>query len=411
MSERNPPSPPADATLLPRPGRAFLDQWNGLQDLAELFIPVALRSRAGDRAPSETEVFDHIDVGGSRYSEGEREWTVGIVATDRRLFTDDIVTAGLPTAVALRRYFHAGQHDGVAFNPPDDYSAFETTGHVVLRFGLPRLIGLVESADPLAGGASHAELAAGSMRDDRVYTAHHHAALAREQGAPLDDYCFTELDTLRRLSLWDALRSYKGWYQDKGGTRLGRLTLWSAEELIASGKPHHALEAAEPFLEDAEVAARAWLEKARALHALGRLGEALEAFDRSLALEPGVCETLLGKGIALRGQHWESGDREGLLAAASCFEAVRAAGDYSLPEATHHLATIHLALGDWPEVERLSRDALRLRKSDVTRRNLCLALRAQERIDEALVHFEFLSRHAPDQAEPLRKYFEESAPS
>lgn len=410
MPQPDPPPPPADARLLPAVEKgAFLDMWGPLPDLPHLLVPVGLRSQGYPEAPSESRVFDHIDTRGSTYEEGERSWRIGTVVTDARLMKADVVLAPLPTGVALRRYFYAGQLDGVAWNPYDSYSAFRTTGHVLLRVGLPRLAGFLASPDRLAQGSGHLELAGGQLRTDRVHAAHYHAVAARESGAPLEEFYFTELDTLRRLGLWEAFQSFHGWYGKQGGRRLKRLNLYSGEALVKAGEPDHALGASEGFLQDPDLAARAWLERGRALHALGRAAEAVEAFDRSLALEPDACETLLGKGIALRALHWKPSNREGLLQAGACFRRVRELGDESVPEATHHLATIHLALGDWVQVEALSREAQRLRKSPVSRRNLCLALHAQGREGEAYLEYEFLREHAPEEAAPLHKYFEGKA--
>jgi tetratricopeptide (TPR) repeat protein len=401
------PAPPRDARLLPAVEKgAFLDMWGPLPDLARLLVPVGLRSQGSPEKATEAQVFDHIDTRGSIYQDGQRRLRIGTAVTDARLVKPDVVLAALPTDVALRRYFHAEQLEGLAWNPCDAYSAFRTTGHVLYRFGLPRLIGFVGSPDRLARTSGHADLARGLLRADRVCAAHYHAVAARESGAPLEEHYFTELDTLRRLGLWEAFQSYHGWYGKHGGRRLKVLNLYSGAALIMAGQPDYALGASEAFLQDPDLAGRAWLERGRALIALKRAQEAVTAFDRALALEPDECETLLGKGIALRTLHWEPANREGLLQAAACFRRVREVGDESVPEATHHLATIHLALGDWVQVEALSREAQRLRKSPVSRRNLCLALHAQGREGEAYLEYEFLREHAPQEAAPLHKYFE-----
>jgi tetratricopeptide (TPR) repeat protein len=257
----------------------------------------------------------------------------------------------------------------------------------------------------LAQREPHARLAERLLDEDRVFAAFHHAALAREGGADLESFFLTELDALCRLGLRKEAASFQEWYVSQGGRKPRRVALYAARRQIEAGQPEAALRACAPFLDDPELAARAWLEQGRALVALRRPGEAVAAFDRSLALRPGASETLLGKGIALRTLYWEPGNPEGLRAAAACFEEVRERGDFSVPEATHHLATIHLAFEEWARVEELSREAHRLRQSPVSRRNLCLSLHAQGRIEEAFQEYQFLAQHDPVQAAPLQKYF------
>ena len=52
------------------------------------------------------------------------------------------------------------------------------------------------------------------------------------------------------------------------------------------------------------------------------------------------------------------------------------------------------------------RRTLALRNSPVSRRNLCLALHAQRKLDEAGSVYEFLKQHYPGEAESLHKYFQ-----
>ncbi len=212
------------------------------------------------------------------------------------------------------------------------------------------------------------------------------------------------MHALLRLGLGQKAQEYHRWYETQGG-RDPRWSLVTAQLLTLTGRGDDALAAlVTPLLDHAEHGAWAWRERGRALLATGRRREAVPAFVESLRRDPSAVETRMGLGIALRMLHWEPQNDDGLREALAHFDAVATAGDFHVPEALHHAGTIHLALGRFPELEALRRRTLALRPSPVSRRNLCLALHTQGKLDQAREIYEFLAVHFAEEAERLHQY-------
>jgi tetratricopeptide (TPR) repeat protein len=386
----------------PGEGKPFAEVWRRIVELRALYIPCGLAGGEGAPPAGQT-MLDFVDTAWARYEDGMK---IGVVFTDRGLAAPDVLLAPLPTAQALARFFHNSALDGLAFNPLDAHSRSTAPGQILLRHAIPRVAGMAASGDPFARSATHPALARAAAAADQVYTAYHHAAAAREAGAQLDSCFFAEIGALLLLGLAQQAREFFDWYARQGGAD-ARIGLVSAQMLTLSGQGARALDAAlPPLLEHPEHSAWAWREQGRALFATGRAREAVAAFEESLRRDASSVQTRLGLGIALRTVHWEPQNDDGLRQALAHFEQVAAAGDFHVAEALHHAGTLQLALGDFGALEALMRRTLELRNSPVSRRNLCIALHAQGKLEEAAAHYRFLAEHFPAEGAPLRKYFQ-----
>ncbi|MCB0358979.1 MAG: tetratricopeptide repeat protein, partial [Bdellovibrionales bacterium] len=209
--------------------------------------------------------------------------------------------------------------------------------------------------------------------------------------------------------LREQANSYYAWFQQRCPDQ-SLLVLAQARLLTVSGQPEGALRVLKPLMLSNKASAAVWLERGRALLRQGRGQEAVAAFDQALARQGNVADAMLGKGIALRSMHYESGDVEGLAAALECLEAVSQRQGYLAPEALHHQGTIHLALEDWKSAEECFRASLAGSPSPVSRRNLALVLHAQGRRDEGARQYRFLQQFYPADAAGLERYFPANKP-
>jgi len=165
------------------------------------------------------------------------------------------------------------------------------------------------------------------------------------------------------------------------------------------------VELSHPLRHHPELAALAALEGGIALLMSHRYAEATEAFSTVLEQSPSAAEALLGRGLALRGEFFDSGDEAGLRRAAADLEAAAAHGSFRAPEANHHAGTVYVRLKEWARAERCFRATLGALESPASRRNLVLVLHGQGRPEEAHREYEFLCAVAPGDAAGLEPLF------
>lgn len=404
--------PSGNVVLVPTGEAPFLQMWKGLVEVPQLFLPLERGIAPEDRCGEQIE--NMLDVANllNKTPEGMQ---IGIVFTDKKVFVPGACYAAMNSSECLKQYFHAGRVGAVAFNSSlnrsdmsslsEDITYRLPRGYTLYRFVLPRLIGLMVSDDPFAvRSGSHTRLAEQAATADNPYSAYHHAAAAREEGAPLNDFYFFELGALMTLNLNKQVSDYLQWYQNKG-EKDPRFRLYCARALTLSGQPDQALQLVQTFLQDSALGGFAWLERGRACMIKGMFQEAISSFDECLRLDPDNLDACLGAGIAYRNINYSSGNREGLAVARSYFEKVAFTSGYHASEAYFHIGTILLAVGDYAGCEAAVLKSLRLRDAGIARRNLILALHAQGKVKEAYDQYTFLKGYSPKDAEGLEKYF------
>lgn len=391
--------------LAPVHDDSFLKMWNKFTEIPDIFVPFSISESKGELFP-EADILQHA-LGSLIFESGDGR-KLGLVYTDHRVFTPKINCMQVSTPRALEWFFHSDTVTGVSFNLPmhtQQITIELPQGYTLLKNGMARLIGLIKSKDAFAeSGKSHSELAEKAMADDNIYSSYHHASSARETGEPLDNFYFSELNALITMNLTQQVSEYLDWYGNRG--KDPRFQLYYARCTSLSGQADQALKQIIPFLGVPSLAALAYLERGRALLIQKKPAPALSAFEDSLSCDPENADALLGKGLALRGMHYDSGNREGLKAALQPFQKVVSKNGYHSPEALFNIATIHLALEQWPECEQANRKSMYLRYAPICHRNLVLSMHAQGKIEEAFKEYQFLSRINPGAADGLEKYFQ-----
>ena len=381
--------------------RSFSENWLPLTQFDQIYIPVGSSEGLSADPNNPQQVMEFIDVAHTQVAPGMR---VAYVFTDKNRVDDDIVMARVPTIPALRRLFKNELLNGVTFNAQARTSDGDTEAYTLYRFALARLIGFLESHKQAAVGDRLSQAAQEAHLNDQMYSAFHLAACAREAQMNLDSYFSTELDVLLQLGLFKQAEQYFEW--GKAADESTR-TMFLARLQSLAGKPKLAIQTLKPFFLSSTIPARAWLERGRALLIDGQAEKAVSAFDHCLAMQTDHFDALLGKGIAIRSMHYESGDPEGLLQSLDCFQKVIRGGGYHTSEALHHAGTIHLALEEFEHAEIAFRETIARDPSPVSKRNLSLVLHAQGRFKEGFEQFEYLRRFFPNFAEGLEEYFTE----
>ncbi|MBI2877398.1 MAG: tetratricopeptide repeat protein [Candidatus Tectomicrobia bacterium] len=403
---------PPETTLVPCQEGPFLEVWQKLPEVPWLYLPIDVKDNADPGEIIDTE--DMLTVANQLFRSSDG-MTTGMVYTDHRLFRPGAVVARMKTASALEQFFQAGRVQGVSFNLTMNSAAMSGSAvkdftynlpyhFTVFRFVLPRLVGLVTSADPFArSGVAHSAIARQALKADQVYVAYHHAAAAREGGEALDAYYFTELDALMTLRLNQQVTDYLAWYEKRGSNPLFKL--YCARALSLSGQPEEALSMIRPFLMHPELGALAWLEQGRAMMIQGDPRGAINGFDECLRRDPEKIEAHLGRGIAYRNLNYQSSNEPGLRVALQAFQKVALKKGYHASEAYFHMGTIYLALGRMAEGEEVTRKSLQLRDTGIARRNLIIFLHARGNVPEAYDEYQFLLQQSPQDAQGLESYF------
>ncbi len=378
--------------------KSFLQNYGVLNEIPNLFIPVGWEGELAADPNDLQEVLDFLDHACVNLTP---EMKVSLVYTDPCFAGPNATLAKIPTDVALERIFHNKQVQGVTF---DGMVGEATPAHTVYSFVLPMIVGMLRTDEVDCDAMRHASKAREALTADRIYQCFFHAAQARECGAAKDYFYFLEMECLMTLCLHQQSQQYYRWWDGEGMKK--ERGLYTARSHSLSGDTAGAFKLLKPYFTSGKVPALAWLERGRALCISQRYDEAVIAFDKCLSMEPNNCDALLGKGISIRALHYHSGDVDGLKQALECFKLVEEHGDYHVPEALHHAGTIYIATQNWVEGEKTFRKTLKLRGSDVSRRNLALTLHAQGRVDEGRVYYEYLMQYCPEQAEGLGKYYQ-----
>jgi len=389
------------------------EMWGELRHLSEIFIPYMEATQIYGEAGSE------MHCGNLFITMGEQStldtidslsWStpdsgrVALLYTDSQIVARGMIPLALAPSVALERFFFSPREiDSIIFNPIDDGPEHFSYG--VKRFYLPRLIGMLRSDEPWDGDAiAHAKKAADFYAQDRIFEALHHSALARELGAPVDAYFFTEIQSLISCSLWENVQQYLRWYETKEASS-PRLEILRARLLSVGGQPDKARDCLVKLIEDKQFAASVSLEIGRAYLIEKKPELALEAFDKCLSVAPTSWDAQLGRGIAIRSMHYQSGDSAKLLEAKKSFEAVVAMGGLHSAEAYHHCGTICGRLLMLDEAVDYYRQALAARYSSVSRMNLALMLKQMGDWDEAVKEFQLLDSLDKKSADNIRAQF------
>lgn len=415
--------PPRTYKIIPSREAPFREMWQELAELTRLYVPYMTAEDGGFGAgASVTDGYLTIEGPEIEKTLDKITWVssdkerYGIVFTDPHLIESDVISIRVPVISALERYFHNPRKvAGLMFNPnldlfprkagTENNKKQDCFNWTAKRFFLPRLLGMLQSKDPWSDyGTSHVALGEENIRRNQIYSAFHHAALAREQGAGLNDYFYIEILALACLGLYEQVQQYYSWYLQQGEKDV-RAQILQAYLYTLSGKPEDAIAILQPLTSNPLYEAWVHLELARAHLRAKQPTKALELFDLCLSLDPHNADVLLGRGIALRNLHLEEKNKEGLAEARKTFLAVVDLHGYHEPEALHHIGTLHLQLEEWSEAKVFFKRTLEKRFSGVSLRNLILVLHAQGQLAVAAEEYRTLLELSPADAAGLEAYF------
>lgn len=378
----------------------FWSCWRGMRELGRLWLPVGWKDEIAVEAGDKEALVDFIDRPGVAIQQGFLS-ALAYTSVDRadRETTLEPVDAD----VLIHRSFRSGGCQGITFNPPKQTDDAKP-GFTMHAFAMPRLVGLLRTETAELDLKGHLEAAQAAQEKCLVYEELFHAVQAREL-SPVPEAAFPfEFDALIALGLVKEAASLFEWVEPKC-QKAERLEIPRVRLMTFTQQPDQALRLLRPLMIKNAMNPSVWLERARALFRSGKTEDARVAFDQCLQREDDNLDALLGRGIALRTLHFESGNREGLEASMRSLAPVAEKGGYYRAEALHHMGTIHLAWEDYQEAESCFRRSLELTPSNVGRRNIAIVCHAQGKTEEGKHQYAFLARHYPSFAEGLDKYF------
>ncbi len=367
--------------------------WKDLLHLTHVFVPLGSQKHAGTKCIVGQEALDLMMTVTLPSPEGK---PLGLIYTDSRMFREDTIYAEVPTESALLRYLHSPEVEGVAFNLSWAEQSWEgemdeeilKQTHVlpfsctVWKTTLLRLVGFLQSPDPFADqGYSHTVLATEALCCDDMTVAAHHASAARDEGTPVHEHIFVEMETLLAFGLAKEAESLLSAFE--GDHDHHEAEVFRARLLSLSGKVEKARNLLDELLAEPEIAPEAFRELGRIQMVRGEFDLAIESFEKSISQGQGGVASWLGRGVALRSQYESSGDQSHLNQAIECFYHVSGLQGHHAPVALSHAAGCYIAVGMFEQAETASRDSLSFRPSRDAQRSLILSLHGQGKVAEA----------------------------
>lgn len=384
--------------------KPFSENWSAIRDLTSLFLPVGWEAERAVEDGDAEGLRDFIDRPGVEAQPGYR---VQLVYTDPSRADKNTIVMGDTAFSVLHRTFRANACSGVLFNhrdtPPDAGSA-QHQAYTMHSWTIPRLLGLLKTDSPELAWEEHLAKATSAFENNDIYSCFYHIAEARESGGAIHRCFLLEFEALLTLGCYQQAESFLDWFRPQCKRR-EMLEIPRARLLTISGHPKEALTLLKPLLVKSGKDPILWLERGRAFYRENRVSEAITSFEQCLKRDPQNIDAMLGLGIAIRGMHYESSNREGLEEAASWLTKVLENGDYFRAESAHHLGTIHLALEEYEKAEQSFQQALELAPSTVSRRNLALVRHALDRKDEGIQQARYLKTYFPQEAAGLERYY------
>ena len=205
----------------------------------------------------------------------------------------------------------------------------------------------MSSGNVSATGTTHSALAQAALESDDIYCAYYHAECAREAGEPPQEYAASLMTALGFMNMWQEAANYFHSFRSNGISN-ARIELIYARLLAFSREPEE----------------------------------------------------------ALRNLHYQLDDMKYIEPARRALQQACALGRFHQPEAFHHLGTLAIATGDWPEAQSCCEQALAIQNNPITLKNLVLSLHAQGKMDEAKKQYSYLSYSNRDVANTISQYFQ-----